>query len=43
MGKVKNLPKDYLGEGSTVSKSEFVEFVKRATDKSSPEYREEIQ
>jgi len=40
MGKVKNLPKDYLGEGSTVSKSEFVEFVKRATDKSSPEYRE---
>jgi len=40
MGKVSGLPKDYLGEGSTVSKNEFVEFIKRATDKSSPEYRE---
>ena len=40
MGKVASLPKDYLGEGSTVSKGEFVEFIKRATDKSSPEYRE---
>lgn len=40
MGKVDGLPKDYLGEGSTVSKTEFVDFIKRATDKSSPEYRE---
>jgi len=40
MGKVSNLPKDFLGEGSTASKAEFVDFIKRATDKSSPEYRE---
>ena len=41
MGKVQNLPKDHLGEGSTVSKTEFIDFIKRATDKSSPEYRDE--
>ena len=40
MGKVDGLPKDYLGEGSTCSKAEFIDFIKRATDKSSPEYRE---
>jgi len=40
MGKIDGLPRDFLGVGSTVSKAEFVGFVKRATDKSSPEYRE---
>merc|ERR1712117_311136 len=40
MGKADGLPKDYLGEGSTCSKAEFIDFIKRATDKSSPEYRE---
>ena len=41
VGKVSSLPKDYLG-GSTddVSKEEFIEFMKMAVDKSSPEYRE---
>merc|ERR1712018_628071 len=40
MGKIEGLPRDFLGVGSKVSKAEFVGFVKRATDKSSPEYRE---
>lgn len=40
MGKIDKLPKDCLGPGSMVSKAEFVGFIKRATDKSSPEYKE---
>ena len=40
MRKVHGLPKANMGIGSTGSMYEFVNFVKRATDKSSPEYRE---
>lgn len=40
-GKLDQLPKDYLsGSSSDVSKEEFVDFVKRAVNKGSPEYRE---
>ena len=40
-GKVARLPKDYLG-GSTkdVTRDEFVAFIRKAVDKSSPEFRE---
>jgi len=40
MGKVKNLPKDVLGPSSTASKTEFISFLQRASDKSSPEYKD---
>ena len=40
MGKVKNLPKDILGPSSTASKTEFISFLQRASDKSSPEYKD---
>lgn len=40
-GKVDQLPKDYLsGSSSDVSKEEFVDFVKRAVNKGTPEYTE---
>ena len=40
MGKVEGLPKDYVGPSSKASKQEFISFLQRASDKSSPEYRE---
>lgn len=41
MGKVEQLPKDYLaGSADNVSKNEFLEFIKAAMDKNSAQYRE---
>lgn len=40
-GKLKNLPKDYLsGSSEDVTKEEFVDFIKRAVNKDTPEFRE---
>lgn len=41
MGKVTQLPKDVLtGKVADVTKADFVTFIKKAVDKSTPEYRE---
>ena len=40
-GKVAGLPKDYLGgSADNVSKEEFLAFIRKAVDRSTPEYRE---
>ena len=41
MGKVSQLPKDYLGgDSKDVTKDEFLTFMKAAVDKSTPQYKE---